>query len=60
MERLTIDKTSGNIYYAAVHFFSYISAAPSYIGVMSPDGRHGIIISDLHEPGDIAIHAEDG
>ena len=60
MERLTIDDTSGNIFYAAVHFFSDIATELSYIGVMSLGGLHSKIISDLHLPGDIAIHAEDG
>ena len=60
LERLALDETSNNIFYAAVHLYSYVAPAWSYVGVMSQSGLHSIIIEDLHYPSDIAIHAEDG
>ena len=60
MERITIDSTSGNIFYAALHIDSVYIPFVSYIGVMTPDGRHRTIIDYLHFPGGIGIHAGDG
>ena len=60
IERFTVDFTSGNIYYTAVSDFAILGYSFSYVGVMSPEGLHAVLIENLHQPMGIAIYAADG
>ena len=60
VEKIVVDETSGNVFYAATHVRSLIATNYSYIGVMNPEGLHTRVIESLHYPGGLAIDAAYG
>ncbi|KAL3891004.1 hypothetical protein ACJMK2_003269 [Sinanodonta woodiana] len=57
--RFAVDHSTGNIYYTAVSRWNYITN-DSYIGVISPDGKHRVLVTRLGAPHGLVVYPSKG
>ncbi|KAK3600731.1 hypothetical protein CHS0354_017017 [Potamilus streckersoni] len=57
--RFAVDYSTGNIYYTADSLRFYIQRE-SYIGVLTPDGKHRVLISGLENPYGLVVYPSKG
>ncbi|KAK3604525.1 hypothetical protein CHS0354_000347 [Potamilus streckersoni] len=59
-EMFAIDFSTGNIYYTAVRLYTLASHQEGYIGVLSVNSLHKLLIKDLRSPRGIALYPSKG
>ncbi|KAL3890979.1 hypothetical protein ACJMK2_003245 [Sinanodonta woodiana] len=57
--RLAVDYSTGNIYYTAASG-QYYFTTESYIGIVSPDGMHRVLITGLDDPHGLVLYPSKG